>query len=202
VTSKTLPDWVRGGAWLGAAFIAALLLVKPIGVSTQYVIADGILWNAIDDGLVTVTEDGATSTNAYLAKSDGKYAKAVAAPWGYGFVFVLAIPFGAFLSARLMRPNSRNETESDPWLPRVAEAAEQSVGQRALMAFGGGFLTLFGSRLAGGCTSGHMMSGISQTSISGYLFAAGVFATAVPMALWLYRRRSHPMGTAIPGGAA
>jgi TRAP-type C4-dicarboxylate transport system permease small subunit len=202
VTRKPLPDWIRGGAWLAAAFIAALLLVKPIGVSTQYVIADGLIWSLFDDGLVTPTDQGFTSTNAYLAKSGGKYAEAVANPWTYGFIFVLAIPFGAFLSARLMRPNSRNATETNPWLPRIAQAAGQGVAQRAVLAFGGGFLTLFGARLAGGCTSGHRMSGISQTAVSGYLFAAGVFATAVPVALWLYRRRDYPVGTTIPGGAA
>lgn len=202
MTRKPLPDWIRGGAWLAAAFIAALLLVKPIGVSTQYVIADGLIWSLFDENLVTSTDEGYTSTNAYLAKSGGKYAEAVASPWTYGFVFVLAIPFGAFLSARLMKPNSRNVTETNPWLPRIAQAAEQGVAQRALLAFGGGFLTLFGARLAGGCTSGHMMSGISQSAVSGYLFAAGVFATAVPVALWLYRRRDYPVGTTIPGGVA
>jgi uncharacterized membrane protein YedE/YeeE len=202
VTRRPLPDWIRGGAWLAAAFIAALLLVKPIGVSTQYVIADGLIWSLFDENLVTRTEEGYASTNAYLAKSGGKYAEAVANPWTYGFVFVLAIPFGAFLSARLMKPNSRNVTETNPWLPRIAQAAEQGVAQRALLAFGGGFLTLFGARLAGGCTSGHMMSGISQSAVSGYLFAAGVFATAVPVALWLYRRRDYPVGTTIPGGVA
>lgn len=195
-------DWIRGGAWLAAAFIAALLLVKPIGVSTQYVVADGILWRLFDESVATRSEEGVTSSNAYLAGSGGKYAGAVLEPWSYGFVFVLAIPFGAFLSARLMRPHARNRSEPDPWLPRLAEAAGQSVAQRAALAFGGGFLSLFGARLAGGCTSGHMMSGISQSAVSGYLFAAGVFATAVPVALWLYRRRDYPVGTTIPGGVA
>jgi hypothetical protein len=192
VTSNAIPDWIRGGSWLAAAFIAALLLVKPIGVSTQYVIADGLLWRLADPDVVTTTADGVTSTNAYLAKSDGKYAKAVAQPLNYGFLFVLAIPLGAFLSARLLRPTARNAPEPNRWLPRLAESAGQGVGQRALLVFGGGFLTLFGARLAGGCTSGHMMSGISQTAVSGYLFAAGVFATAVPVALWLYRRADRP----------
>ncbi len=193
---RALPDWIRGGSWLAAAFIAAMLLVKPIGVSTQYVIADGLLWSLFDSELVTATEDGVTSRNAYLAKSGGKYAKAVADPLNYGFLFVLAIPLGAFLSARLMRPNRRNAPEPSRWMPRMAEAAGQGVAQRAALVFGGGFLTLFGARLAGGCTSGHMMSGISQTAVSGYLFAAGVFATAVPVALWLYRRGAGNVGGA------
>ena len=194
MTSNAIPDWIRGGSWLAAAFIAALLLVKPIGVSTQYVIADGLLWRLADPDIVTTTQDGVSSPNAYLAKSGGKYAQAVAQPINYGFLFVLAIPLGAFLSARLMRSNSRNAPEPGRWMPRLAEAAGQGVGQRALLVFGGGFLTLFGARLAGGCTSGHMMSGMSQTAVSGYLFSAGVFATAVPVALWLYRRADRTAG--------
>ena len=203
--TKTFPDWVRGGTWLAAAFIAALLLVKPIGVSTQYVIADGIAWSLFDDGLVTATEDGYTSSNAYLAKSGGKYAKAIANPLSYGLLFVLAIPFGAFLSRRLLPTTARNADEQSSCLPQSAMDAGFDTSRRAMMVFAGGFLTLFGARLAGGCTSGHMMSGISQTSISGYLFAAGVFATAVPLSMWLYRRRGVTQaspGNALKGGAA
>jgi uncharacterized membrane protein YedE/YeeE len=54
--------------------------------------------------------------------------------------------------------------------------------------FFAGILVLFGARLAGGCTSGHMMSGMMQTSLSGYLFALGAFAAAVPAAVLLYKR--------------
>ena len=60
--------------------------------------------------------------------------------------------------------------------------------KRYLAAFAGGFIVLYGARLAGGCTSGHMMSGMMQTALSGYIFAAGAFAAAVPTALWLYRK--------------
>ena len=49
--------------------------------------------------------------------------------------------------------------------------------------FLGGFLLLFGARFAGGCTSGHMMSGMMQSSASGYVFALVVFAVAIPTAI-------------------
>jgi hypothetical protein len=55
--------------------------------------------------------------------------------------------------------------------------------------FFAGLLVLFGARLAGGCTSGHMMSGMMQTSLSGYLFAISAFAVAVPAAVLIYRRK-------------
>jgi uncharacterized membrane protein YedE/YeeE len=48
-------------------------------------------------------------------------------------------------------------------------------------------LVLLGARLAGGCTSGHMMSGMMQTSISGYLFAAGAFASAIPFSILFFK---------------
>ena len=50
-------------------------------------------------------------------------------------------------------------------------------------SFIGGLLLLFGARMAGGCTSGHMMSGIIQGSVSGYIFAAVVFAIAIPTSI-------------------
>jgi hypothetical protein len=60
---------------------------------------------------------------------------------------------------------------------------------RYVTVFFAGLLVLFGARLAGGCTSGHMMSGMMQTSLSGYLFAISAFAVAVPAAVLIYRRK-------------
>ena len=72
-------NWKIGGLLLGLVFFAAVLLVKPIGVSTQFVILDGIIGDAVNPELVTQTDDGFASSNAYLNKSGGKYAKSVAA---------------------------------------------------------------------------------------------------------------------------
>jgi uncharacterized membrane protein YedE/YeeE len=49
---------------------------------------------------------------------------------------------------------------------------------------------LYGARLAGGCTSGHMMSGMMQTALSGYIFSAGAFLAGIPTALYLFRREA------------
>lgn len=57
-------SWKSGGLLLGIVFFAAVLLVKPIGVSTQFVVADGLLWSAVDANAVTQTADGWTSTSA------------------------------------------------------------------------------------------------------------------------------------------
>lgn len=59
--------------------------------------------------------------------------------------------------------------------------------RRYFPSFLGGFILLYGARMADGCTSGHMMSGMMQGSISGYIFAACVFAVAIPSALLVGR---------------
>ena len=62
-------------------------------------------------------------------------------------------------------------------------------GKRYAVCFISGFIILYGARLAGGCTSGHMMSGMMQTALSGYLFAIGAFATAIPLAIMLFNQK-------------
>lgn len=178
-------NWKAGGVLLGLVFFAAVLLVKPIGVSTQFVIFDAILGDLAQPGLISETEDGYTSTNAYLAKSGGKYAKSAANPLNYSFVFVLAMMAGAFLSAMARGGVSAAERR----LPAIwsANYGDTPV-KRYAVAFLGGFIVLYGARLAGGCTSGHMMSGMMQTAVSGYIFAAGAFAAAIPVSIMMYKQ--------------
>ena len=178
-------NWKPGGLLLGLVFFVAVLLVKPIGVSTQFVILDAIIGDAVVLDLITQTGEGYTSTNAYLAKSGGKYAGNAANPLNYSFVFVLAMALGAFLSAMARGGVGHDERR----LPAIwyANYGDTPV-KRYAMAFLGGFIVLYGARLAGGCTSGHMMSGMMQTAVSGYVFAAGAFAAAIPTAMMLYRK--------------
>ncbi len=178
--------WKTSGIALALSFLLAVFLVKPIGVSTQFVILDGVIWDAVSPELVVDSPEnksGYASTNAYLNKSGGKYAKHIANPMNYSFVFVLAMLVGGFVAARLS-----NKEENDSYYGSSVNPYDNLNIKRFALAFLGGFLVLFGARLAGGCTSGHMMSGMMQTSLSGYLFAAGAFATAIPTALLIYKR--------------
>ena len=179
-------SWRSGGVLLGLVFLAAVVLVKPIGVSTQFVIFDGILWDALAPETVVESADsksGYASPNAYLGKSGGKYAKSVANPLNYSFVFVLAMIGGAALSAGLRGWVPREQRA----MPRIWRANfGDAAWKRNLAVFGSGFLVLYGARLAGGCTSGHMMSGMMQTAVSGYIFAAGAFAAGIPVAIFLF----------------
>jgi len=182
-------NWLKGGLLLGAAFLLAVAFVKPIGVSTQFVIADGIFWNLFSDEVIQKdpeSKSGYTSPNAYLNKSGGKYAKNVANPFNYSFIFVLAMVLGAVLSSRLggPKPSQPDRNAPEVWRQRFGE----SPVLRYVTVFFAGLLVLFGARLAGGCTSGHMMSGMMQTSLSGYLFAIGAFAVAIPTAVLVFKR--------------
>lgn len=174
--------WLPGAILLGLVFFLAVFLVKPVGVSTQFSQTAGMVWSAADPAVARpLPEAGAsvyTSSNAYFAKDGGKLAKAVAQPRNYGFLFVLAIPLGAFaahLWKRKDEPAERFKTSS------------VSGRLQFLSGFIGGAVMLYGARLAGGCTSGHMFSGMMQGSLSSYFFAAAVFATAVPTAIFVRR---------------
>jgi uncharacterized protein len=183
-------NWKTGGVLLGLVFLMAVVLVKPIGVSTQFVIFDGIVWDMVNPDVVVEAPEaksGYASPNAYLDKSGGKYAKNVANPLNYSFVFVLAMLAGAGLSALLRGGVGRDErTMPAIWRANFGEAP----WKRYLTAFVGGFIVLYGARLAGGCTSGHMMSGMMQTALSGYIFAAGAFAAGIPVAMYLYSKEA------------
>ena len=181
-------NWKMGGVLLGLVFLVAVVLVKPIGVSTQFVIFDGILWDMVAPDTVVESTDaksGYASPNAYLNKSGGAYAKNVANPLNYSFVFVLAMIVGAALSALLRGGVPRDErTMPAIWRANYGDSA----WSRYAMTFVAGFVVLYGARLAGGCTSGHMMSGMMQTAVSGYIFAAGAFAAGIPLAFALYHQ--------------
>jgi hypothetical protein len=175
-------NWKTGGVLLGLVFLMAVVLVKPIGVSTQFVIFDGIVWDMVNPDVVVKAPEaksGYASPNAYLNKSGGKYARNVANPLNYSFVFVLAMIAGAGVdrAERTMPAIWQANFGTSPW-------------KRYLVAFAGGFIVLYGARLAGGCTSGHMMSGMMQTALSGYIFAAGAFAAGIPVAIYLYSKEA------------
>jgi hypothetical protein len=94
---------------------------------------------------------------------------------------------GAFFSSRTggPKPTMLDRSAPEVWRQRFGD----SPALRYVTVFFAGVLVLFGARLAGGCTSGHMMSGMMQTSLSGYLFAISAFAVAVPAAVLVYRRQ-------------
>lgn len=179
-------NWIKGALVLGFSFFIAILFVKPIEVSTQFSVLSGIVHSTVDSDVIvedSSRETGYRSSNAYYDKSEGKLAKAIKNPLNYDFIFVLSIPVGGYLGYLLFsRKKKAEEDDNDVESCSLDDNKKGVIGKYAL-SFIGGFLLLFGARMADGCTSGHMMSGMMQGSISGYVFAVSVFATAIPTAI-------------------
>lgn len=182
--------WKSSGLALSFIMIIAIISVKPIGVSTQFVIFDGIIYNFFNKELIVKNQDNNSysSTNHYLDRNNGDYAKKISNPINYSFVFIFSMILGGYIASKL---HFNSEVMRKTFLPPICNAKPENLKRnRYILAFLGGILVLFGARLANGCTSGHMMSGMIQTSISGYLFALGAFSSAIIMSLILYKREN------------
>lgn len=95
---------------------------------------------------------------------------------------VVGIALGALISMRLS--GARRQPVSPVWQRAMGTS---SLGARAPVAFLGGFIMLLGARIAGGCTSGHGISGIAQLSVGSTVAVAAMFAGGIAAALLLRR---------------
>ena len=92
------------------------------------------------------------------------------------------IALGAFLSMRLS--GARRRTISPVW---ARATGTTTLAGRAPLAFVAGFIMLFGARIAGGCTSGHGISGMAQLSAGSTLAVAAMFTGGILAAALLRR---------------
>jgi len=173
---KAIISWKVAGVSLGLLLTLATFLVKPLGVSTQFVVTDGIVAHQI--------APEATEKNAYLAKYGEKQDWGI----GYGWMLVFGMFAGGLVTSRVLAKR-QPEADKGSMPPMWAAVFGGSRNKRFLAAFFGGVLLLFGARLAGGCTSGHMISGISQLAVSAFIFGVCTFVAAIVMAHVLYRKR-------------
>lgn len=100
----------------------------------------------------------------------------------WGFVFVVAIIVGGAIAA-LTGGEFANEWLAPMWVARFGD----SVALRAVVAFCGGMLMAFGARLAGGCTSGHGISGTLQLNLASWITVMCIFVGGVAVALPLFK---------------
>lgn len=63
----------------------------------------------------------------------------------------------------------------------------KSKSKRLIWSFIGGFILIIGARMAGGCTSGHILSGGMQLSLSSLVFAFFVFGGLLITGKYFYR---------------
>jgi uncharacterized membrane protein YedE/YeeE len=106
-----------------------------------------------------------------------KYAPKIDWQW----MFVVGIAIGALISS-LLSSSFEFKSVPDMW----AERFGTDSSKRAVWAFIGGAIALFGARLAGGCPSGHGLSGTLQLSVSGFIALACFFIGGITMAKILY----------------
>ena len=99
---------------------------------------------------------------------------------GWELVFVLATIAGGFIAA-WTGGEFENKWLNPMWTARFGD----SIALRAVVAAGGGVLMAFGARLAGGCTSGHGISGTMQLNVASWIavvcFFIGGIAVAIPL---------------------
>jgi uncharacterized membrane protein YedE/YeeE len=98
------------------------------------------------------------------------------------WMLVLGVVIGGLISA-LLSGDFRWE-----WVPPAwAEAASASNAVRWAVALIGGIFLGFGARWAGGCTSGHGISGALQLAVSGWIAAACFFVGGIASAMLIYK---------------
>ena len=106
------------------------------------------------------------------------------APHGKWELIFLTGAFLAGLTGSLIRKTFRFNMVYERW----TKYKGSNKVKRAVWAFVAGFLLLFGARMAGGCTSGHVISGGMQLALSSYVFAIVVFASLLITGKLFYRK--------------
>lgn len=155
------------GALLGVlSWLTFYFSDKPIGASSFYATVAGMI--------------GKLLARKHTEKLAYYKTNPPVADWE--FVFILATVGGAFLAAF-----TGGEITGE-WLPPMWEArfGEGSIGLRAGVATLGGALMAFGARLAGGCTSGHGISGTLQLSVGSWLAVICFFVGGIAVARVLF----------------
>jgi len=141
-------------SWLWAGILIAILNTivfnayvseRPIGASTAYPYLAGLL----------------------AGLREAVYMKEIAKSGSWEVYFLLGALVGSFLTAFIWG-DFKIRLIPERW----KEVKGDSVGLRIFWAFIGGFLLLLGARLAGGCTSGHVLSGGMQLGVSSLVFGA------------------------------
>ena len=154
------------GVLIGLLNLGSLLVSKkPLGASTSFMKLGGIIYRSFDREKV--------EKNEYYQKN------ALELDWG--MMLVIGIVIGAFVSA-LLSGDFQFKAVPDMWANEVSgNGLVRFVGA----VIGGVFLGV-GARWAGGCTSGHGISGTSMLSLISWVAAAAFFVGGVAVAFLIY----------------
>lgn len=161
--------WYVGGPILGLVVTFAFITGHPVGTATTYERATGAVLRLIAPGYVDSTVH---------------YAQEAATLADWQTFFVLGIILSGLIG-RIFVTKAKPEDVPSMWVQHFGS----SKVKRYFQAFLGGLFLLFGSRLAGGCTSGLFISGGSQLAVASLIFAAGMFISGIITAKLLFKGR-------------
>jgi uncharacterized membrane protein YedE/YeeE len=165
----TQPSWSPyiAGAGIGIlSCLAFLLSDRPLGCSTAFVKARGMIGKAINPGRVSAME----------------YYREIVPQADWAFMIIPGIVIGAFISAFI------SGQFHVIWVPRFwAGTFGDNPFIRIAVALAGGIFLGLGARWAGGCTSGHGINGSIQLSLASMITAGCFFAGGIATALFLFR---------------
>lgn len=167
MNSQRIPYW----HWVPAAFALAGIIVFIFATFGP---------PASSSGFVSTLNGFFAWTAPEYAASKAHY-RAIPGPGSWIFTFVLGMAIGGFIAGRTCKEIPVRDIPPI-WKQRFGE----SRAKRYAATFFAGFLILFASRLAGGCTLGLFISGSTQLAISGIYFGVVIFAVAMVTARLLY----------------
>jgi uncharacterized membrane protein YedE/YeeE len=160
--------WSPYAAGIGIGILVCLTFLlsdKPIGCSTAFARTSGMIERLFRGKKVL----------------DRPYFQSFKPEVDWEWMLVIGIVIGAFLSA-LFSGRFHVQWVPDSW----AAVFGASISKRLIVALAGGILMGFGSRWAGGCTSGHGISGTLQLAVSSWLSTVCFFIGGVITALLIY----------------
>jgi uncharacterized membrane protein YedE/YeeE len=148
------------------SWLTFLLSDKPIGCSTAFARTSGMIERLFRGQKVM----------------DKPYYKQFPPVIDWEWMLVLGVVIGSFISSKL------SGVFHISWIPSLwAGAFGTAVTKRFLVALVGGIFMGIGSRWAGGCTSGHGISGTLQLTVSSWLATISFFIGGILAALLIFR---------------
>jgi len=178
----------------GAAFIAIAFYIHKIEKvkDVTWIFAGVAL--AILNGIVFLKIGmdrpiGASTAFPYVANlavgnTDNDYFTKIMKPGSWEVIF-LGGTFLAGLVLSLIKKDFKIQLIHSNWKRYRGDNAVN----RTFWALFGGFILIFGARMAGGCTSGHIISGGMQLAVSSLVFALFVFAGLLITGKLFYKKR-------------
>ena len=165
----TIARWSPYAVGLGIGLLSCLtffLSNRPLGCSTAFTRTSGMIERLFRGPKV--------NQKPYYRK----FTPEVDWEW----MLVLGVVIGAFLSAAVSGDFELKWTPAS-WV----EAFGSGVAVRVVVAFLGGILLGLGARWAGGCTSGHGISGTLQLVLGSWITAACFFIGGIATAMIVFK---------------